>query len=532
MRPTTRTVPSRRVVVPRPGQSASIFEGVLIGSLALLAWPLSDAYVSPYWSLFSVLLFLWAVTFVFRAEPRATILAIPDLIVRSAVLLALVGIEFGNNIPELGTVGTPGAHATSYLLYTLFMFAGYVVAFRHLAGRPGTGPTSPLAPLFDRYANLIGATVLAVVGMILLWLILKGLVTGFPLLNNFDRFAYRRLHGDKITLYALNNKLAIEFVLGIVAFRLPAIPLLKLSAIAAAVAFLMVTFLFGDKMTTQLIALSGFIAPFVCAYPEKLRRHLVAFLSVGLLALIAAFSVTWFVYSAGGRDTAAATIERLSGRLVGTGELWYLQTRLGAPLVNWDGDIIGRNIEALKIKNVEPFAVANSLGPNYYSNRYAPDDIRNSIARQGGTVTFTAAYEPLLLATFGWVGLGIAMIITGIISALVAAYMMFAINSRSIVSAVFASFVAVLWRAAASQGTPWTIVGLFALKWLAVIFVIEIAMILLGLALKPRGASRRERFSWRANEPHLLKTSQLRSSLSRNGRNGDAAGSGGSGTAS
>ena len=280
----------------------------------------------------------------------------------------------------------------------------------------------------------------------------------------------------------LNLKFVILVALGLVTFRLPAWLPWRVAAGIVGSLLLAVYFLFGDKFFTQIVAASGFVSPFLYIHHRKVRRYLGLFLAASAIVLGVASTMTYYIYSNKGAMAPEATMDRLSGRIVGQGELWFLQARIGAPLIAWDGEFVARNIAALRVQNIDLYAVQQSLGPNYFSNQYAPNNIRLSIANNAGTATYTAALEPLGLAIFGWIGLGVLLVACGGLMALVSVYFAFGIASRSILSTLFAAFLSTEVRAALTQGTPWVFLGVTAMKWLSVILFIELIIYAIGKA--------------------------------------------------
>lgn len=464
---------------PNRNVAAQVLEGVMLITSAMLVWLLSATFVHPAWSLVTFANYIWLCTFLFRVDARATVLLLGGLIGRASSFVSLIFIEFGSHIPELDMMGAPGPYSSSLFIYMLITYGSYLVAFRLMAEVPGRLRTHPLTSLFDYYANLIGAAVVGFAVMSFLWLLYKGAATGFPLLAGTDRFVFRR-YTDTITLYSLNLKTVLLFMLGMVVFRLPVSAPLRIGASVAAASLMAIYFLFGDKFFTQIGGFVSFLTPYLYVNYETVRRRFTLFMIIGASMMAVVSSVTWFIYSAGGSMTPAATMERLSGRIVGQGELWYLQAQMGAPILNWDQQFIDRNVEALTVKEINLYALQQSLGPYYFSNRYAPHKIRMSMLRNAGTVTYTASMEPLGLAVFGWAGLAVLMAGVGFLNALLKIYVAFAITSRSMVSTVFVSYISVQVGSAIAQGTPWTFMSIFSLKWFSIIAAIEIGLFVLG----------------------------------------------------
>lgn len=472
--------------------------GLMLLGFVLAAYA-SSRWIHPAWSLVALLNYGWLCTLLFRLEPRGTVLLLPQLINNASAMVAMIMIEFGGEMFELGLVGQPGPWSSTLNLAKLLFCVGFIAGFTplmRLMDRRGT----LRSPVLDRYANALALAVLALIALIALALVIRGLQFGFPLLAGTDRFAFRRFAADKVTLYALNLKFVIGYALGFVAFVIPAARWLRLGAVAGFVAMMGLYFLFGDKFFTQLAALSAFGAPYLYRNIAAVRRRLWTYALIGSLALAAVMGVTTYIYSGGFTETSATTSKRLAGRIVGQGELWYLQSRIGAPLLQWNGPVLERYAAALSVKAVDLFATQNSLGAHYFSNRYAPDYLRASLHRNAGTVTYTEVAEAMGLALFGWLGLGVVMALLGALLGLASAYIAFAIEGRAIISGIFAAYVYTQLRNSIVQATPWTIGSIYSARWLGLILLIE-----LTTALVSRNSRSGLRHSYRdhLNQEHL-----------------------------
>jgi hypothetical protein len=410
------------------------------------------------------------------------VLLLPQLVNTASSMVALVMIERGAEMFELGLSGRPGPWSNALNIYNALFFMGALLALKPFIRLLDHRRDSAITLVWDRFANLIGFIILGLTGLIALALLLRGLQAGFPLLAGTDRFLFRRLAADKITLYALNLKFVIGYALGFLAFTLPISKWMKVTGKIAFGVMMILYFLFGDKFFTQLAAFSAFMAPYLYANYEKVVRNIWLYMLVGALALSTVMGVTAFIYSDGFTQTSAATSKRFSDRIVGQAELWFLQSSIGAPLLHWDAPLMERYSQSLSVKAIDLFAVQNSLGPNYFSNRYAPDYLRASLQRNAGSVTYTAVTEAMGLALFGWLGLGVYMLSLGLLLGLACAYIGYAIKTRSILSILFAAYVYVQLRTSIVQATPWVIASVYSAKWLAVILAIELGLVVLGRA--------------------------------------------------
>lgn len=467
-----------------------MLEIVLCVACICSVWMLAETITSAWWSIAALFIFCWLCFMLFRLEPRGTALLLPIVTYRFSVVISLAFIEFGAEIPELGTFGRPGTHTISYVFYMAIMFGSFALFFRPMASMLAPNPNSIITRLFDRHASLLGLFVVAFAGIATLILIFQGLRTGFPLLTGTDRFLFRRMIADPITANILAFKSLICFPLGVVAFAVPAPRLIRIGAIVVFAVFLLINFLFGDKFFIIIAAALSFFAAYIFINYQTVRRHLGKFCLIAVICVSPLFALTYFIYSGGGRESVEHTVQRMGGRIAGQGELWYLQNSLGAPAFNWDADFVRRNIQALAMRDMN-YPLRASIGPAYFSNRYAPDRIRASMQRQGGRVTYTMAMEPLGLAVLGWGGLALMMAGVGGLVAFFSGFYARAITGRSVISAFFAGYLEQLVRSMTSQGAPWVLFGFSVLKWLFVVVAIEIMMVVAAYIFAPRPHTRR-----------------------------------------
>lgn len=491
----------RRRFPARAAGSSLALESALV-ALSFVAAAFGSAHlVSPMWSLVALANYLWLCALLFRFEPRGAVLVLPQLINNASGLVAMIMIEFGGEMFELGIVGRPGPWSSTLNLCNLLFCAGVVVVAKPLIRALDRRGSNALSPVLDRFANMLAMITLALAGLIALVLVVRGLQAGFPLLAGTDRFLFRRFAADKVTLYALNLKFVIGYALGFVTFVLPCARWLRISAGLGFTAMMVLYFLFGDKFFTQLHALSAFAAPYLYYHHRKVGRRIWIYAAAATLALCGVMAVTTYIYSKGFTQTSAATTKRLSGRIVGQGELWFLQSSIGGPWLDWNGVLVDRYVQSLSVKSIDLFAAQNSLGANYFSNRYAPDHLRASLQRNAGSVTYTEVTAAMGLVLFGWLGLGAMMFVVGMLFGLSAAYIAYAIKNRSILSGLFAAYIFNQLRASVVQATPWVIGSIYSLRWLALILAIELLLLLLGRGGSGVGPRRnRTRFARRLKQ--------------------------------
>lgn len=455
-------------------------EGAAFLGTSLILWWLSDTFVDPVWSWIGLCQFLWLCVLCFKLEPRGSALLLPIAITRASVVVALVAIEHGARIPELGLSGTPGPHTTSYVIVMAVLFASYLAIFRAVQTTVSLRRMNALTMTFDRFATGVSAMIVAIGLGATFWLLAIGAARGFPLLVNMDRFVFRRLYADNLTLNILNCKSLLAGALGLVSFCLPITRSGKRASTATLLLFIGTNFLFGDKFFIILSTLSSFLAPYLYLNYRLVRQRFALALAVGAAAMMPIMAITWYIYSDQGRASVESTSQRLTERFAAQGELWYLQTRIGAPYAKWDSSFVAGNIDAMSIKSVDLYALQHGLGPAYFMNLYSPDKVRAAQSRNAGAVTYTMALEPLVLANFGWFGLFAAMVLSGGLFALGSLYMAYAIERRLILSAIFSGYIMLSMRAFSTQGTPWVVASIFTLKWLSVVLGIELLLLILA----------------------------------------------------
>jgi hypothetical protein len=453
-----------------------VFEWCLcwLGIVALLV--LAQTFVSPYWSLIAGALYVWVVLLEFRSFPVVTAVILPLIVSRFSILFALAFIEFGAPIPELGMVGDAGDYTARFVAYSTFYFLVIgLVATLMMRGLGKISPT-PLDALLARYRNHISVGILLLVAFLVVALILNGLTRGFPLLQGIDRLEFRRYSTNAVTLYALNYKYPIMFLLGMVAFRLEVSRRMRGRAIIAAAVLFFIYFLFGDKFFIQLKGLCGFFVPYLVFNHQDLRKRLVPTVIVASVAMALVFGVTWNIYSRNGKLSVHETQTLLAGRIVGQGQLWFVQNKVGAPAFDWNSSLVSDNIASLTVKPdiLQSWILTHSVGTAYFSNHYTPPKVRRALRNRDGSVGFNAAQDALGMAAFGWAGMLVYLAVGAVLTGGVVTYAVFAVRKRSAMSALFCAIIFLELDNALVQAAPWSIFNVYVFRWIVVMFAIEI----------------------------------------------------------
>ena len=250
-------------------------------------------------SIASTILFLLSVALLFRAEPLSIWLLLPFLWLQFTVLLSLNFAEGGATMPEMGETGGPSTAAVSYGLYALLTVVAAVLARRRLARRFAIPRSSAAPPGGNRPVSLLDVGLLVLAGGAGVYLLAAGLRTGFPLLTHTDRFMYRRLDADVITVDILDLQLLPALALGVGRLTTSSAALRRVY-VGLFVLLLTDSALFGDKFTILLMSLLAFVTPGMIEAPDAMIRTGVRFLPAFGLVAILMTAATLFIYSSYG----------------------------------------------------------------------------------------------------------------------------------------------------------------------------------------------------------------------------------------
>jgi hypothetical protein len=424
-----------------------------------------------------------------RMDQGAFAIFLPFIINRLSVSISLIFVEFGAFIPELGIDGRAGVASATYVFYSAIFFLFSVFFFKALTRKSKNAPRNQTALVFGRLGLIMALGIVAVELLVIVYLLAYGASTGFPLLSGVDRFVYRRYYGSVLFLNVINLKFIFAIFLGFVCFSLRVWSPLKQACWAIFITQNALFFLFGDKFFTIASNAAFFFVPYLVERRISIGKIVFAAAPFALFLVGLLFSVTYYIYSDGFKQSSYQTFERLGERMTAQSELWFIANDDSPSLANWDGNLLSKQLDSFWSTDPDTHTFEAGLGTFYFAWKYSPMRLAISMMNNAGTTSFTMGWEPLGLVMFGYIGLGVLMIGTAFVVALGASYLKWAIASKSPISIVIASYVIVQILYMTNQGTPFVVFNIMRIKTALIFIVLEFLVFLISAMLIRRHIS-------------------------------------------
>lgn len=396
----------------------------------------------------------------------ASALIAPIALLHVAVLVSLAAIESGASMKELGMFGEPSAGGVAFAVIGVVFVLAATVATRAAISRWPSPPPGQVVRLSGPMAYLS----VTIVGVLVVYLFLRGAVTGFPLLSGADRFAYRAA-ADVIVINVLTLKYVIAGFMGAGA-ALAAERRCRFAHQAVFVAYLAVTFLFADKFFNILIAAIIFSAPAFMLGVHSGGRALLRLLPGAVLAVASVLAVTVYIYSGGGVLSAAQTAERLLGRAAGQGQLWHVAVREHGDWLRFDAQEASKTLGSLTANPAATYALRERMGPFYFIEKHAPSAMHRSFFANSGWVTPTMVSEAYALVMFGHLGLLVIVVAMGAVLGGLIGFFRWRLLSGNPFMVLLPAAMLTQFIYGYAQGTLYSLIGLSTLKIYAAFFVV------------------------------------------------------------
>ena len=437
-------------------------------------------------SIASTTLLLLVVALLCQREPVSGWLLLPFIWLQFTVLLSLNFAEAGAYMPEMGETGRRSTAAVSYGLFSLLAMAIAVFARRHLVPRfalPKPGPTS-IREQGSRPVSLLDVGLLCFAVGASVYLLAAGFRTGFPLLTHTDRFVYRRLDADVLTVDILDLQLLPALALGV--GRLTTSSALLRAVYGGLFLLLLVeSVLFGDKFTILLMSLLAFLSPGMIRAPGTMTRAAFRLLPVfGLVALLMS-AATLFIYSDYGALGFSDTLLLIGDRISGQGELWYVTVQHNASLVRFDARSVKQILASIFYKNPADYMFQHRLGPYSFVEAYAPPKFYHGFVDDQGSVTPTMGSEAYGLALFGYVGLVVQVAASGVLLAALTVFIERGLRSGNPLRALFPGFLLNASLKLFAQGTLFNVCSVPLFKSYAAFLLFELVIGILARSAPP-----------------------------------------------
>lgn len=442
----------------------------LYAFVAIFNWAIAFYLPNLASSFISTFIYVILVTIVFRLRPVACLIFSPIIFLHFTVLISLNAIESGAYMKEMGQAGYESASSAYYLIVVSVFLMTALAVFTRL-DRGQYAIYKRVVPKNNYFITHWAASLFCIAALLVLFA--KGLISGFPLLEGFDRFAYRRAFGDPITLNLLNLKIVIACFLGVSAAGC----LDSLSKIRHHLLFLsyiFVSFLFGDKFFIIISSSLCYLATQVVFDAKIVRERMMRLLPALLLAIALAIGFTIYIYSGMGTYGVEKTTSLLLGRFAGQGQLWFLSFNNAQELFSFDSQSVILNLKSLVENPAQDYVFEKRIGPFHFIQRYAPYQMYWSFVGNAGFVAPIMVFEAYLLELFGLFGLFPLVIGAGAGLGVIAYLITAATKSGNPFNVLLPSYLFVQYYYLIVSGTIYNVFGIGAYKAYAAFLVLQI----------------------------------------------------------
>jgi hypothetical protein len=411
-------------------------------------------------TILATLLYLVALTRVFKKSPLGFLLFSPIIFLHFTALISINAIESGAYMKEMGRVGYESAASATWAIIAIMFIAVATSVFSSGSGQSN----EPSAKLNVQRHAFIGTWVAPlVVSVFILWLILKGVTSGFPLIDGIDRFAYRRAVGDPLTLNILNLKIVIAAFVGLSAANCST-RIGQYSHHGVFIAYLLTSFLFGDKFFIIVSSSLYYVAVQLAFHPEIIDRQAKRFFFPALVSLLAAIAMTVYIYSGQGTYSADKTFDLLLNRFAAQGQLWFIAFNENFHWVTFDTHSALDNIRSLVENPHQDYVFEKRLSAFHFIETYAPSKMFLSFIGNQGFVAPVGVFEAYMLELFGFIGCLVFVTLAGGMLGYIARYIRYAIFSGNPFTILLPAYLLVQFYYLIAAGTFYNVFGTSAFK--------------------------------------------------------------------
>jgi len=446
------------------------FSQVFLMAAILINVAVAVAIPGPITSLLSTVFYIILVFRLFQKLPIAFLLFSPITFLHFSVLISLNAIEAGALMKEMGRIGFPSAASAIYVVVAgVFLKAASTV----YAATEKNSRASAIRLDAERYQFLTQWAAMLLGCLAIVFLVLKGLISGFPVLDHIDRFEYRRVSGDKITLYFLNLKLVLSSFIGLSAACCSS-SFNKLRHHVVFIGYIGVCFLFGDKFFNIISACLYYLAVQLVYRPEVIKEVAGRFFVSALLVIMLATAMTVYIYSGNGTLSAETTMKLLFDRFAEQGQLWFVAANNAPEFFKFETQSVIENFNSIFYIPAQDYVFDHHLGAFHFIFKYAPFKMLFSFIGNQGFVAPIMSFEAYGLELFGFVGMFFMVAITGMILGLTARAIMNAIYSGNPFNILLPTYFLVQVYYMIVSGNISTLVGLGAFKAYTALFVFQV----------------------------------------------------------
>jgi hypothetical protein len=434
------------------------------------------AFPSGFWSFIAFVIYGAYICAMAKFTPVSFLLLLPYIFFRATTMASGVAIECGGYMKDLEALGEPtGAYlrlAAIYIIFTSCASAIIEWVYPKIKARSASlesvskrTMTHPWVWIFYGLFIAFSFYVLAI-----------GAMKGFPLLNDIDRLTYRDEIGGRGFLLYMGNRMLAAYLFGIIIYM--CVGMKRLLAIGLFLLMILISVLFGEKFTSLMLIAMYVVTPAYLmnlALQKRILNHIIpAVLAVGLLTM----PIILAVY--GWSDHPEQAVERLTNRMVGQGELWYVADRDTDDAFVFDTEHISYivsstvSLDADEMVNQPPF-----MGAMYFMHEYMTPGLL-SLFLEKSSLTLTFGFEPYLLVVFGWIGMIFPLCFYACLYALGLLYLAWAVLNSRPISIFFAGKILIWMVVGLAQGYLFLILGAKLLILVAIVIAYELFSSLLS----------------------------------------------------
>jgi hypothetical protein len=245
------------------------------------------------------------------------------------------------------------------------------------------------------------------------------------------------------------------------------------------------SFLYSDKFFIILESIGAFMLPFVIRSPQsaaRMLRRAFPWVAPGIIAVLA---VTFFIYSDHGSRSADATLASLGERIAGQGELWLMAVEHSPGWLHFDAHTARENLASLFARVPQDYAFEHHLGAEYFVYRYSPPAMYRSFEHNAGFVTPTMGYEAYGLMIFGFAGLLVVMVVTGVCVGWLMRWLNRVIQRGDLFGVLLPVVVMSETGKLLAQGTLYNVVSVSTFKIYAAFLALQVLVAALARGLSP-----------------------------------------------
>ncbi len=434
------------------------------------------AYYAPniFISILSLIIYVVFALWVFSRHPVLFFLSLPFFFFRLTEVMSFVAIENGAYMTESAKYGTATGGSARYLILTgLFVSAVALCLPSRVSeiGRSSWLSSGRLPVIQELFLKAFAGLVL----LIHSYVILYGLLNGFPVLINAERFAFWSTISDPIVKIFLYYPAVLSLMIGAVCAH----PDMRKAGGALFLLHFGLLFLFGMQQTSLSVTCIAFAV--VPTTSLALTGHRFSVWKFGVLAIVV-FAVSIAASVSAYATQFDAMVARLVERTALQGQLWHLadeMVMLGGPLAA-PAQFAAEAGDWFGIR----FRPSTEVGFEYGLYRvmlvFARPDILFYYTRDG--IGFIFALFPAWLVSYGYLALFILTFFAGLVWGLLCRLVIATITTGHVTALVPLALVFTMQLSAHVDGMSYRIFGLQVWAFLAVAFLINLFLGQRGLS--------------------------------------------------